>query len=59
MMYMFVSIIQGGFAYCYELIDTDTNVVYAGKIVSKTMLTKPHQKDKVCILISSLKSNIY
>ena len=57
-MCMFVLITQGGFAYCYELIDTDTNVVYAGKIVSKSMLTKPHQRDKVCtlfIVISSLK----
>lgn len=38
---------QGGFAHCYELIDTDTKAIYAGKIVPKSMLTKPHQKDKV------------
>ena len=39
--------IQGGFAHCYELIDTDTGTVYAGKIVPKASLTKPHQRDKV------------
>lgn len=38
---------KGGFAKCYELIDSDTNVVYAGKIVSKSVLIKPHQKDKM------------
>ena len=38
---------QGGFAHCYELIDVDNNHIYAGKIVPKSMLTKPHQRDKV------------
>ena len=38
---------QGGFAKCYELIDEATNKVYAGKIVSKSVLVKPHQKEKV------------
>ena len=38
---------QGGFAHCYELIDVDTNKVFAGKIVPKSLLVKPHQKDKV------------
>ena len=38
---------QGGFAYCYELTDMDTMEIYAGKVVSKTLLVKPHQKDKV------------
>jgi len=28
----------------------DTNDIFAGKIVPKSMLTKPHQKDKVCKL---------
>ena len=39
--------LQGGFAHCYELIDAETKKVYAGKIVPKSMLTKPHQKAKV------------
>jgi polo-like kinase 1 len=38
---------KGGFARCYELIDTETKLVLAGKIVSKTLLVKKHQKDKV------------
>jgi hypothetical protein len=39
-------LLKGGFAHCYELIDTETKKIYAGKIVPKSMLTKPHQKDK-------------
>ena len=39
---------KGGFARCYELIDPNTNRIYAGKVVSKTLLVKKHQKDKVC-----------
>ncbi len=42
---------QGGFAHCYELIDMDTNGVFAGKIVPKTMLTKPHQREKMTMEI--------
>lgn len=42
--------LQGGFAKCYELLDLNTNKVYAGKIISKQRLTKPHQRQKVCIL---------
>ncbi len=38
---------KGGFARCYELTDMDSKQIYAGKIVSKTLLTKKHQKDKV------------
>lgn len=38
---------QGGFAKCYELTDTETKEILAGKIISKTMLEKPHQKEKV------------
>ena len=45
---------QGGFAHCYELIDSDTGTVYAGKIVPKASLTKPHQRDKVTCLDSLL-----
>ena len=39
--------VQGGFAHCYELIDSETGTIYAGKIVPKASLTKPHQRDKV------------
>lgn len=42
---------QGGFAHCYELIDMDTNEIFAGKIVPKTMLAKPHQRDKMTMEI--------
>lgn len=51
--------LQGGFAKCYELLDLNTNKVYAGKIISKQRLTKPHQRQKVCILtlISSTTQN--
>ncbi|KAH7934745.1 hypothetical protein HPB52_000035 [Rhipicephalus sanguineus] len=38
---------KGGFAKCYELTDKTTNVVYAGKVVSKALLLKPHQKEKM------------
>ena len=43
-------LLQGGFAKCYELVDVDTNEIFAGKIVPKSMLTKPHQKDKVFLM---------
>ena len=39
--------LQGGFARCYELIDTNTGQTFAGKVVPKSMLVKPHQKEKV------------
>lgn len=42
---------KGGFAHCYELIDVDTKAIYAGKIVPKSMLTKPHQKEKMTMEI--------
>ena len=38
---------QGGFAKCYELTDMETKEIYAGKIVSKLLLVKPHQREKV------------
>ena len=38
---------KGGFARCYELIDTNTGQTFAGKVVPKSMLVKPHQKEKV------------
>lgn len=38
---------KGGFAKCYELTDMETKKIYAGKIVSKGLLIKQHQKDKM------------
>ncbi|XP_022094087.1 serine/threonine-protein kinase PLK1-like [Acanthaster planci] len=43
---------KGGFAKCYELIDVATNTTYAGKIVSKNLLVKPHQKEKMSMEIA-------
>ena len=36
-----------GFAKCYELEDLATGKVTAGKIVSKSLHTKSHQKEKM------------
>ena len=44
--------LKGGFAKCYELTDLDNGQVFAGKIVSKQLLVKPHQKDKMAQEIS-------
>lgn len=38
---------KGGFAKVHELTDLTTNKVYAGKIIPKSRLTKPHQKEKI------------
>ncbi|VDO26148.1 unnamed protein product [Haemonchus placei] len=38
---------KGGFARCYELTNAATNEVFAGKIVSKTLLMKPYQREKM------------
>jgi len=38
---------KGGFAKCYEMTDTTTKILYAGKIVPKSLLTKSHQRDKM------------
>lgn len=37
---------KGGFARCYELIDMESQQIYAGKVVSKLLLVKKHQRDK-------------
>lgn len=42
---------KGGFARCYELIENKTNKIFAGKVVSKTLLIKKHQRDKVIIFL--------
>lgn len=38
---------KGGFARCYEFKNTTTGEVFAGKVVSKRILIKPHHKEKV------------
>lgn len=38
---------QGGFAKCYEIVDVKSNEVYAGKIVSKKLMMKHNQKEKM------------
>lgn len=38
---------QGGFARCFEMIDKETNEIFAGKVVPKRKLVKQHAKDKV------------
>ncbi|KAK7099028.1 serine/threonine-protein kinase PLK1-like [Littorina saxatilis] len=38
---------KGGFAKCFELTDLETKEIFAGKIVSKSLLVKQHQKDKM------------
>lgn len=38
---------KGGFAKCYEITDIDTKEVFAGKVVPKALLMKPHQKEKM------------
>ncbi|XP_066990002.1 serine/threonine-protein kinase PLK1 [Macrobrachium rosenbergii] len=43
---------KGGFARCYELVDLTTKEIFAGKIVAKSLLLKPHQKDKMAQEIS-------
>ncbi|XP_075035478.1 serine/threonine-protein kinase PLK1 [Mixophyes fleayi] len=47
---------KGGFAKCYEITDLASRVVFAGKIVPKTMLLKPHQKDKMTMEIAIQRS---
>lgn len=43
---------KGGFAKCYEITDMDTKEVYAGKVVPKSMILKPHQREKMSSEIS-------
>jgi serine/threonine protein kinase len=44
--------LKGGFARCYELTDTSNKTVFAGKIVPKSLLVKPHQKEKMSMEIA-------
>ncbi|KFM70489.1 Serine/threonine-protein kinase PLK1, partial [Stegodyphus mimosarum] len=52
---------KGGFARCYEFKNTKTGEVFAGKVVSKSMLVKPHHRDKMCqeITIHKSLSHVY
>uniref|UniRef100_A0A1B0BE15 polo kinase n=1 Tax=Glossina palpalis gambiensis TaxID=67801 RepID=A0A1B0BE15_9MUSC len=43
---------KGGFANCYEIVDMAGNEVYAGKIISKKLLMKNDQKEKIAQEIS-------
>nr|XP_046192867.1 serine/threonine-protein kinase PLK1-like isoform X1 [Oncorhynchus gorbuscha]XP_046193513.1 serine/threonine-protein kinase PLK1-like isoform X1 [Oncorhynchus gorbuscha] len=47
---------KGGFAKCYEITDLETREVFAGKVVPKAMIVKPHQRDKMTSEISIHKS---
>ncbi|KOB69126.1 Serine/threonine protein kinase [Operophtera brumata] len=38
---------KGGFAKCYEIQDLSNNQIYAGKIVSKKLMVKSSQKEKM------------
>ncbi|KAL4237040.1 Serine/threonine-protein kinase plk2 [Mactra antiquata] len=38
---------KGGFARCYEILDLNSNKVYAGKIISKHRISRPHQRQKI------------
>jgi len=43
---------KGGFARCYELTDVESHEVFACKVVPKSMLLKPHQKEKMTMEIA-------
>ncbi|CAM2099943.1 unnamed protein product [Caretta caretta] len=43
---------KGGFAKCYEIAELQSQEVFAGKIVPKSLLVKPHQKEKMSMEIS-------
>lgn len=38
---------KGGFAKCYEITDLETQQVFAGKIVPKSLILKQHQREKM------------
>lgn len=43
---------RGGFAKCYEITDMDTREDFAVKVVPKSMLLKPHLKEKMSMEIN-------
>ncbi|KAG7304308.1 hypothetical protein JYU34_011248 [Plutella xylostella] len=50
---------QGGFAKCYEIQDIATNQIWAGKIVSKKLMVKSSQKEKMAQEISIHRSLLH
>lgn len=42
---------KGGFAKCYEMTDLTNNKVYAAKIIPHSRVSKPHQREKVCMTV--------
>nr|XP_026484677.1 serine/threonine-protein kinase polo isoform X2 [Vanessa tameamea]XP_026484678.1 serine/threonine-protein kinase polo isoform X2 [Vanessa tameamea] len=50
---------KGGFAKCYEIQDIASNQVYAGKIVSKKLMVKSSQKEKMAQEISIHRSLLH
>ncbi|XP_020834297.1 serine/threonine-protein kinase PLK1 [Phascolarctos cinereus] len=50
---------KGGFAKCFELSDLESKEVFAGKIVPKSLLLKPHQKEKMSMEINIHKSLVH
>ncbi|XP_077428247.1 serine/threonine-protein kinase PLK1 [Vanacampus margaritifer] len=47
---------KGGFAKCYEITDVESQEVFAGKIVPKSLMVKPHQREKMTSEIAIHKS---
>lgn len=47
---------KGGFAKCFEITDLESKQVYAGKIVPKSLILKPHQREKMTSEIAIHKS---
>lgn len=47
---------KGGFAKCYEITDLETQQVFAGKIVPKSLILKQHQREKMTSEIAIHKS---
>jgi len=43
---------QGGFARCYEVRDAQTNEIFACKVVSKSLLMKQHQREKMAQVLN-------
>ncbi|CAG9107370.1 unnamed protein product [Plutella xylostella] len=50
---------KGGFAKCYEIQDIATNQIWAGKIVSKKLMVKSSQKEKMAQEISIHRSLLH
>lgn len=50
---------KGGFAKCFEITDLESKQVYAGKIVPKALILKPHQREKMTSEIAIHKSLLH